>query len=94
MDINFQFNHSLLSIIELREKGIRTTKQLEESFDDPYSKLKEIKGQGDGPSVFENYGFSDSMLPIKIIFSIEGDTIVTKWASVFSREDVRRHYCG
>lgn len=94
MDINFQFNHSLLSIVELRSFVIRTTKQLEESFYDPYSNVIEVAVKGDSKPVYVSYGFSDSMLPIKLTFSLREDIVVTSGASVISREEGRKYYCG
>lgn len=94
MDIQFRFNHSQLSIIELQNKGIRSVKLLEESFFDPYGKLMDITNSIDPLPLFVSFGFCDAMLPILFIFEMEGEIIISKQARLLTREDVNKYYCG
>lgn len=94
MEFQFQFNHTQLSIVELKDVGIRSPKLLEESFYDPFGKLIDITQSNDTLPLFASFGFCDTMLPILFIFEIEGETIVSKQARVLNREEIKRYYCG
>ena len=94
MNIDFQFNHTQLSVVELQNSGIRSAKWLEESFYDPYGKLIDITITIDQFPLFISFGFSDFMLPILFIFGIEGDTIISKQARLLTRDEIKRYYCG
>jgi hypothetical protein len=90
----FRFDHSQLSLVELHEAGIRSTRSLEESFYDPFGNLVDITNSTDAFPLFISFGFSDSMVPILYVFEMVGDKVISKKARIFTREEIKKYYCG
>ena len=87
--MEFEFDHSRLSLINLKSKGISGTKKLEEvingeCFIDP----------GALPGVKIATGFTNDMHALIIAFAIsENGTLVTLQADKASIEDVKNNFC-
>ena len=85
----FEFNHSQLSLVDLRNNGISGTKELEEvisgdCFVDPGA-VDEIKIAT---------GFTKSMHALIIAFMVsESGVIITLQAEKASIEDVKSNFC-
>ncbi|HEY9045777.1 MAG TPA: hypothetical protein VIN08_07760 [Ohtaekwangia sp.] len=94
MNVNFIFDHRYLSVVDLHLEGIRSTKLLEESLFDPYSKLRDVTQEGDIFPVFVSFGFSESMIPIKYTFELCDEILVSRQAKIFNRQEIKRYYCG
>ena len=94
MNLEFRFDHSQLSLVELHGEGIRSTRSLEESFYDPFGKLIELTKEEDDFRLFLSFGFSDSMQPIKFLFKLKEEVLVSQSASIMTREEIKQFYCG
>lgn len=94
MNLNFSFDHAThLSITQLHNSGIRTSKELEEVFNDSDTDIKDISEPNDITPVFMAIGFSSTMNPILYIFSA-GDDIVSLFARKASKPEIKQYFCG
>jgi hypothetical protein len=94
MNLDFKFDHSQLSMVELHQSGIRSTRNLEEVFYDPFGKLIELTKEEDGFQSFVSFGFSDTMQPIKYFFRLEDEVLISQAAKIMTRQEIKRYYCG
>ncbi len=94
MDINFNFDHSLLSIVDLQSIGIRSTRVVEEAFYDSTGKLIEIEEKAGENRVFFSIGFSNDMRPIKSTFELKDETLLTLETAIMDKADIKNYYCG
>lgn len=89
----FEYDHSLLSLKQLHESGIRSTKELEEVIEG-YSFANEIFLHEEGYAVLLFLGFSKSSKPIKIACRFDGvGKITTLDAMIPSVEEIIESFC-
>jgi hypothetical protein len=96
--VKFKFDHTGLSLSDLQSVNIRSTKWLEQSFYDTFSRVIEITHPLDPSSVYVSFGFCDTMIPILYVFELDSksDDVILRslYARVMTREDIKTFYCG
>jgi hypothetical protein len=89
----FEYDHSLLSLLELHSLGIRTTHELEEVIEG-YSFADEIFLEELGCSIIRFIGFTKASRGLKIACRLnEDDKIVTVDARIPSVKEIISDFC-
>ena len=73
--------------------GIRTTRAIEESFYDATGNLIDLPRKSGETSFFMSCGFSDNMQPIKSVFELKDDLLVTQDSALMTKADIKKFYC-
>lgn len=94
MNLDFAFKHNQLSLVELHQKGIRETKDIEEVILGE-SFWEEISKDEYGRIIFLATGFSRSITPIAVAFIVEYDepTIITLDAKRATIDEIKENFC-
>lgn len=88
----FQYNHSLLNIVELQQKGIRSTKVLEEVIEGR-SFADENYFDNLGYSVIVFTGFSHRSQAIKVVGRLKKGKLITLDAEIPTIDEVIDDFC-
>lgn len=88
----FEYDHSLLSLVELQRKGIRSTKMLEEAIEG-YSFADVTYFEQLGYEVVVFTGFSRHSQAVKVACRIKGEKLMTLDAAIPTVEEVIRDFC-
>lgn len=89
----FEYDHSLLSLVELHKKGVRSTRELEEVIEG-YSFAEEVLLPEIEYKVVRFIGFTKFSKPLKIVCRISSDMkLVTLDAQTPTVEEIINDFC-
>ena len=92
MNLNIEFDHRYLSLLELQNRDIPSTSWLEEALFDPFGGLYDITEPSDPHPLFFTVGFCKEMIPILYVFEMR-DKLYSRQARKASKEEVKNFWC-
>lgn len=90
----FEYDHSLLSLVELQQKGIRRLRELEEVIEG-VSFAEELFFEELGYSIIRFIGFTNKSKPLKIACRLDANTgkLTTLDAQIPSVDEIISGFC-